>query len=166
MKKCWSSREPGGAVGSRPGCEARCLSGGITSRAGKVPLASEMRRPPVRIAQRKVCVRAYVYAYRCKCICTRARACLYAHVCACICICMYVCTYGYVYMCTRVSIQLHMCILVAQLYPTSCDLPGSSVHGISQAGILEWIAISFSRGSSRPRDQTQVPYIAGRFLAI
>ena len=46
-------------------------------------------------------------------------------------------------------------------WPTLCDsidqgLPGSSVHGISQAGILEWAAISFSRGSSRPRDQTHI----------
>ena len=35
-----------------------------------------------------------------------------------------------------------------------CSLPGSSVHGISQARILEWVAISFSRGSSQTRDQT------------
>ena len=40
--------------------------------------------------------------------------------------------------------------------------PGSSVHGILQARILEWVAISFSRGSSRPRDRTQVSHIAGR----
>ena len=45
-----------------------------------------------------------------------------------------------------------------------CSPPGSSVHGIFQARILEWIAISFSRGSSRPRDRTQVSCIAGRFL--
>ena len=37
-----------------------------------------------------------------------------------------------------------------------CSPPGSSVHGILQARILEWVAISFSRGSSPPRDQTQV----------
>ena len=43
-----------------------------------------------------------------------------------------------------------------------CSPPGSSVHGIVQARILEWGAISFSRGSSRPRDQTQVSRIAGR----
>ena len=52
-------------------------------------------------------------------------------------------------------------------YPTLCDPmdcspPGSSVHGILQARIPEWVAISFSRGSSRPRDQTQVSRIAGR----
>ena len=47
-------------------------------------------------------------------------------------------------------------------YPVDCSPPGSSVHGISQARILEWVAISFSRGSSQPRDQTQVSHIAGR----
>ena len=40
--------------------------------------------------------------------------------------------------------------------PVDCSPPGSSVHGILQARILEWVAISFSRGSSRPRDRTQV----------
>ena len=44
-----------------------------------------------------------------------------------------------------------------------CSLPGSSVHGILQARILEWVDnISFSRGSSQPRDQSQVSYISGR----
>ena len=42
-----------------------------------------------------------------------------------------------------------------------CSPPGSSVHGISQARILEWVAISFSRGSSWPRDQTCISCIAG-----
>ena len=56
---------------------------------------------------------------------------------------------------------------VAQLCPTlcnplDCSLPGSSVHGILQARILEWVAISFSRGSSRPRDRTRVSHIVGR----
>ena len=56
---------------------------------------------------------------------------------------------------------------VAQSYPTlcnpvDCSLPGSSVHGILQARILEWVAISFSRGFSQPRDRTQVSRIAGR----
>ena len=45
-----------------------------------------------------------------------------------------------------------------------CSLPGSSVHRILQAWILEWVAISFSRGSSWPRDQTQVSCIAGGFF--
>ena len=43
-----------------------------------------------------------------------------------------------------------------------CSPPGSSVHGILQARILKWVAISFSRGSSQPRDQTQVSRIRGR----
>ena len=45
-----------------------------------------------------------------------------------------------------------------------CYLPGSSVYGIFQARIREWVAISFSRGSSQPRDQTQVSCTAGRFF--
>ena len=40
--------------------------------------------------------------------------------------------------------------------PMYCSLPGSSIHGIFQARILEWVAISFSRGSSHPRNRTQV----------
>ena len=47
-----------------------------------------------------------------------------------------------------------------------CSPPGSSVHGISQARILEWVAISFSRGSSQPRDRTHVFCLAGRFFTI
>ena len=62
-------------------------------------------------------------------------------------------------------------VLVAQSCPTLCDPtdcspPGSSVHGILQAGILKWIAIPFSRGSSQPRDRSQVSCIAGRFFTI
>ena len=60
---------------------------------------------------------------------------------------------------------------VAQLCPTLCDpmdysLPGSSVHGIFQARLLEWVAIAFpfSRGSSQPRDRIQVSRIAGGFF--
>ena len=43
--------------------------------------------------------------------------------------------------------------------PMDCSLPGSSVHGILQARKLEWVAMSSSRGSSQPRDQTCVSYI-------
>ena len=50
--------------------------------------------------------------------------------------------------------------------PVDCSLPGFSFHGILQAKILERIAISFSRGSSRPRDRTQVFCIAGRRFTI
>ena len=52
------------------------------------------------------------------------------------------------------------------LWPYDCNPPGSSTHGIFQAGILEWVAISFSRGSSWPRDQTQVSHIAGRLIIL
>ena len=48
------------------------------------------------------------------------------------------------------------------LRPVDYSPPSSSVHGILQARILEWVAISFSRGSSRPRDWTKVSHIAGR----
>ena len=60
-------------------------------------------------------------------------------------------------------------VLVTQLCPTlynrmDYSLPGFSVHGILQARILEWVAIPFSRRSSRPRDQTWVSCIAGKFF--
>ena len=45
-----------------------------------------------------------------------------------------------------------------------CSLPGSSVHGISQARILDWVVIFFSRGSYQPRDQTHVSYIGKQIL--
>ena len=48
--------------------------------------------------------------------------------------------------------------------PSDCSLPDSSVHGILQVRILEWAAISYSRGSCWPRDQTQVSCIEGRFF--
>ena len=51
-----------------------------------------------------------------------------------------------------------------QLCPTLCDPMDYTVHGILQAIILEWVAFSFSRGSSQPRDWSQVPLIAGRFF--
>ena len=47
-----------------------------------------------------------------------------------------------------------------------CSLPGSSIHGVFQARVLEWVAISFSRGSSRFRDQTRVSRIVGRRFTI
>ena len=50
--------------------------------------------------------------------------------------------------------------------PMDCSPPGSSVHDILQASILEWVAISLSRGSSWPRDGTHVSWIAGRFFTI
>ena len=50
--------------------------------------------------------------------------------------------------------------------PKDCSPPGSSVHGIFQARVLEWVAISFSRGSSQPRDWTRVSHTAGRCFII
>ena len=60
---------------------------------------------------------------------------------------------------------------VAQLCPTlcnpmDCSPQGFLVHGILQARILEWVPISFSRGSSRPRDRTPVSHIAGRHFNL
>ena len=49
-------------------------------------------------------------------------------------------------------------------YPMDCIPPGSSVHGIFQGRILEWVAFPFSRGSSQPRDRTQVSRTAGGFF--
>ena len=79
----------------------------------------------------------------------------------------------------RVGTYVHtrlICLVVQQkfshvrLFGTLCDPidyspPGSSVHGILQARILEWVAIPFSRGSFQSGDQIQVSYIAGKFLA-
>ena len=58
------------------------------------------------------------------------------------------------------------CSVVSDSFETStdCSLPGSWVHGILQARILEWVAISFFRGSFQPRDQTWVSRITGGFL--
>ena len=50
--------------------------------------------------------------------------------------------------------------------PVDYSPPGSSIHGILQARVLEWVAISFSRGSSQPRVQIQVSHISGRCFAV
>ena len=55
-------------------------------------------------------------------------------------------------------------VQVTQSCLTLCDLMDYTVHGILQARILEWVAFPFSRGSSQPRDQTQVSFLAGRFF--
>jgi len=71
----------------------------------------------------------------------------------------------------RLGALTPMCAKLLQLCPTlwealDCTLPGSSVHGISLARILEWVAISSSRGSSRPRDRTHVSCVScvGRLI--
>ena len=65
------------------------------------------------------------------------------------------------------SQRMCVCVLVAQSCPTLCDPmdcspPGSSVHEIFQARVLESVAISYSRGSSQPRNRTRVSCTAGR----
>ena len=55
-------------------------------------------------------------------------------------------------------------VKVAQSCLTLCNPMDYRVHGILQARILEWAAVPFSRGSSQPRDQTQIAHIAGRFF--
>ena len=57
-------------------------------------------------------------------------------------------------------------VKVAQSCLTLCYPMDYTVHGILQARILEWVAVPFSRGSSQPRDQTQVSHIADRFFNI
>ena len=61
---------------------------------------------------------------------------------------------------SQVKLLAQSCLTLCN--PMDGSPPGSSIHGILQARILEWVAISFSRRSSRPRDQTQVSRIAGR----
>ena len=66
---------------------------------------------------------------------------------------------------------VHVGAKLLQLCPILCDPmdyspPGSSVHGIFQVIVLEWVVISLSRGSSRPREWTQVSHIAGGFFTV
>ena len=73
-------------------------------------------------------------------------------------------------LCTPWSVFCCVC-LVTQSCPTLCDpmdcsLPGSSIYGILQARILEWAATLSSRGSSQPREYTQISRIAGGFFTI
>ena len=61
--------------------------------------------------------------------------------------------------CLATSVMANFC------NPMDCSLPGSSIHRILQARILEWVAVTFSRGSSQPRDRTPVSYIYLRWQA-
>ena len=72
--------------------------------------------------------------------------------CVCVCVCVCVCAH----------VRAHICAQSCQtLFDTiDCSPPGFSVHGICQARILEWVAISFSRGSSWPRNRTRVSCIS------
>ena len=69
----------------------------------------------------------------------------------------------------RKKVFFPACVVHAQscvtlCYPVNCSLLGSCVHGILQARILEWVAISSSRGSSQPRDQTHISCIGKQIL--
>ena len=71
----------------------------------------------------------------------------------------------------EITWTLCVCVLVSQSCPTICDpmdwgSPGSSFLGILLPRILEWVAISFSRGSSQASDRTWVSHIAGRLFTI
>ena len=74
-------------------------------------------------------------------------------------------TNNYIYF-TMIHLMCWFChwIVSDTCDPMYCRLPNSSVYGILQASILEWVAISFSRQSSLPRDWTLVSWIAGRFF--
>ena len=75
---------------------------------------------------------------------------------------------------THTYVYTHMpaCLLSCFIHIRLCDpmdsspLVSSSVHGILQARIQEWVAIPFSRGSSQPRDQTGISCVAGRFFMV
>ena len=71
----------------------------------------------------------------------------------------------YLYCEVKVKVLVALTLRLTLCERMDCSLPGSSVHGILQPRILEWVAISFSRGSSRPKDWTQFS-IAGRFFTI
>ena len=64
--------------------------------------------------------------------------------------------------CAVLSAQLCLTLCEAM----DCSLPGSSVHGIFQARILEWVAMPSSRGSSQPMGCTQVSCTAGKFFTV
>jgi len=75
----------------------------------------------------------------------------------------YILSHIYIYIHTYTYIYLRD-VKVARSCPTHCEPIDYTVHGILQARILEWVAFPFSRGSSQPRDQTQVSHIAGGFF--
>ena len=66
--------------------------------------------------------------------------------------------------CMHTCLAAQSCLTLCN--PMDCSLSVSSVHGILQAGILEWVAYPFSRGSSQPRNQTQISSIEVRFFTI
>ena len=78
------------------------------------------------------------------------------------------CSHGTTTTLNRLCVCVCVCVCVCKVTqscptlcnPMDCSPPGPSVHGISQTRILEWVAISFARVSSQPRDQTRVSYVS------
>ena len=71
---------------------------------------------------------------------------------------------NFITVCACVCSVTQLCLTLCE--STHCSLPGSSVHGICQAGIPEWVVIPFSRGSFQTKDRTQVSCIASRFFTV
>ena len=67
---------------------------------------------------------------------------------------------------TQSGEKVKVLVMTDSLWPVDWSLPGSSVHGILQERILEWVAIPFSRGSSQSRDQSLVSCTAGIFFTV
>ena len=67
-------------------------------------------------------------------------------------------------MTTTSLLPTKLCVKVAQSCPTLCNPMDYTVHGILQVRIQEWVAFPFSRGSSQPRDRTQLSHLEGRFF--
>ena len=91
------------------------------------------------------------------------------HIYICVCLCMCVCVSDSLCCTVETNTTCKATCLIAQSCPTlwdpmDCSPSGFSVHGISQARILEHDVISFSRGSSRPRNQAQFSFTAGRIF--
>ena len=113
----------------------------------------------------------YIYIYI-KCVCVYICVCVYVYVYMCVCLYVYVC----VYMCvcvytvhTDIHTMEHCCCLVADscltlCIPMDCSPPGSSVHGISQARILEWVTIFFSKDLPDSGIRSESPALAGGFF--
>ena len=82
------------------------------------------------------------------------------------CICVYLNIYIYIErereICIGSLAEVQLCLPLCN--PMNCSLPGSSVHGIFQVRILEWVALSYSRGSSPTKDGTQVCGTGGQIL--
>ena len=76
--------------------------------------------------------------------CSNIHIYIYVCVCVCVCVCMYVC------MCVCMYVVSSLSCVQCFTDPVDCSLPGSSVHGISLARILEWAAISFSKDLPNP----------------